>query len=307
MDELWIWLALAAAFFQAVRTAAQKRLNERVSTLGTTYVRSALGLPLLLVYLAVVLLWVDPRIPAFSPDFLFMAACGALAQVLSTALLIVLFRKRGFAVSSMLTKVDIIMIAVIGSALFSEHITPLGFVALFVVLLGVILLSAGKDGLASLSSQFTGGRQALSASGLWLALVCALFYALSFLFMREATLTVGEGSFRWRGAWATVVATSLQAVLLGIWLAWRERGFVRTLWDNRGGAAFVAATSAAGSMAWFSAFALQNASYVRAVGQVEVIFTLLISAIYFKERLTRLEILGTVITLAGVALFRLAA
>lgn len=306
MDDLWIWLTLAAALCQALRTAAQKRLNESVSTLGTTYVRSAFGLPLLVVYLVVVMVLVDARIPEFSPAFLFTAACGAAAQVACTALLIALFRKRGYAVASMLTKVDIIMIALIGSAFFSEHLTPHGFLALSVVVVGVILLSAGKQGLTSMRAQLAGGRDALSASGLWLALTCALFYALSFLFMREATLTVGEGSFMWRGAWAVVVATTFQAVFLGLWLVWRERGFFRDVWNSRGGAAFVGATSAAGSMAWFSAFALQNASYVRAVGQIEVIFTLLISALYFKERLTRLEIVGTVLTLTGVLLFRLA-
>ncbi|MDO9384344.1 MAG: DMT family transporter [Hyphomicrobiaceae bacterium] len=306
LDDLWIWFSLAAALCQAVRTAAQKRLNERLSTLATTYARAALGLPVLAVYLLAVLLWVDPRVPDFSPAFLFAASCGAAVQVASTSLLIELFRKRGFAVASMLVKVDIVLIALIGSVFFSEHITPLGFAALLIVLIGVVLLSAGRDGLASLRDQFSVGRAALSASGLWLALTCALFYALSFLFMREATLTVGEGSFLWRGAWAVIVTVTMQAVLLGLWLIWREPGFLRSFWNNRGGVAIVGATSAAGSMAWFSAFALQNASYVRAVAQVEVIFTLLISALYFKERLTRLEVIGTIITLAGVLLFRLA-
>jgi drug/metabolite transporter (DMT)-like permease len=311
LNDLWIWLTLAAALCQAVRTAAQKRLNEHVSTLGTTYVRSGLGLPFLVVYLVLVLALVDARIPDFSPVFILNAACGAAAQVASTALLIALFRLRGFAVASMLTKVDIVLIAMIGTAFFSERIAPLGFLALLVVLIGVLMLSAGREGLSALRQQMLAPRsgpphEGTSSHGLLLAMVCALFYALSFLFMREATLTVGEGSFLWRGAWATVVSTSMQAVVLGAWLLRREPGFISRLWHNRGGAAFVGATSALGSMAWFSAFALQNASYVRAVGQVEVIFTLLISAVYFKERLSRLELAGTVVTLAGVALFRFA-
>ena len=38
---------------------------------------------------------------------------------------------------------------------------------------------------------------------------------------------------------------------------------------------FIGVTSAVGSICWFTAFALENASYVRSVGQVEAIFTLL--------------------------------
>lgn len=68
---------------------------------------------------------------------------------------------------------------------------------------------------------------------------------------------------------------------------------------------FIGLTSALGSIAWFSAFALQNASYVRAVGQVEVVFTLAISRLYFQERITALELAGIAVTVAGVLMFRL--
>jgi drug/metabolite transporter (DMT)-like permease len=68
---------------------------------------------------------------------------------------------------------------------------------------------------------------------------------------------------------------------------------------------FIGVTSTLGSIAWFTAFALQNASYVRAVGQVEVVFTLLISVLYFRERINPLELAGIAATVAGVLLFRL--
>lgn len=309
MQDLWIWLSIAAAGCQAVRTAAQKRLNEKVSTLATTYVRSAFGLPILAVYLALILLLVDPRYPEFSALFLFHAACGAGAQVVATATLIALFRVRGFAVASMLNKVDVVLIAIIGSIFFSENISASGALALLTVLSGIVLLSASPTARKAEMVPATDRPAPLvpAVSSTWLAVSCAVFFALSFLFMREATLSVGEGHFLWRGAWAVMVSVVMQAVVLGLWLLWRQPGVFAKLWSNRRGAAVVGISSAAGSMAWFSAFALQNASYVRAVAQVEVLFTLLISHLYFKERLTRLEITGTVLTLIGVLMFRLAA
>ena len=45
MDYLWIVISVFAALMQAVRTAAQKTLNQRMSNLGTTYVRALVGLP----------------------------------------------------------------------------------------------------------------------------------------------------------------------------------------------------------------------------------------------------------------------
>ena len=55
-----------------------------------------------------------------------------------------------------------------------------------------------------------------------------------------------------------------------------------------------------GSVGWFTAMALQNAAYVRAVGQVELLFTFLTSVIVFKEKVTVNEVFGTVLIVGGI-------
>ena len=47
-----------------------------------------------------------------------------------------------------------------------------------------------------------------------------------------------------------------------------------------------------GSWGWFAAFSLANAAYVFAVGQIELIFSLLIGWLWFRERVTLREIAG---------------
>lgn len=304
MTDLWIWLSIFAAGMQSVRTAAQKRLNERVSTLATTYVRSAMGLPVMAVYVALMVRWADWPLPSPPGRFWLLALAGAVSQILATAMLMRLFRQRGFAVASLLTKADIVIIALIGAALFSERISPGGALALGVVVAGVVLLSLGQLQSRKLGIEVPGERLA-SRAGLE-ALAAALLFALSFLFFREATLAIGEEGALWRGAWTVTLATGMQLVLLGGWLLWREPAAFAGLMGNMRLVSFIGVTSAFGSIAWFTAFAMQNASYVRAVSQVEVVFTLAISWGYFGERLTRIEIAGIALTLAGVLLFRLA-
>ncbi len=102
-----------------------------------------------------------------------------------------------------------------------------------------------------------------------------------------------------------MLATGLQTVCLGIWLAVREPVVFTQMWSMRGIASFIGLTSALGSIGWYSAFALQNASYVRAVGQIEAVFTMAISWLYFREKVTALELAGIVVTLVGVLMFRL--
>ena len=55
-----------------------------------------------------------------------------------------------------------------------------------------------------------------------------------------------------------------------------------------------------GSMGWFAAFTLQNAAYVRAVGQIELIFTFIASVVYFREKTSAMELAGIVLILVAI-------
>ena len=48
--------------------------------------------------------------------------------------------------------------------------------------------------------------------------------------------------------------------------------------------------------------AIQNVAYVRALGQVELIFSLMISFFYLKEKVRRNELLGLILMLIGIIL-----
>ncbi len=308
MESTWLWIpiTLFAALMQSVRTAAQKTLNQNLSTMGTTYVRSLFGMPPLFIFLGATMAYSGLGIPAYNPAFLIHTSIAALTQVLATALLIYLFRLKNFAIGTMLTKSDVILTALIGTLLFSEQLTLLGWVALAVVLFGVVLMLLGKvssrtfrDSGDTLWGLFIGRTSQI-------ALLCALMFALSYLFLREATRDLGEHHhFAWRAGWTVVVATGLQTIFLGLWLARKEPTVFSKMWQAKGIASFIGLTSALGSIGWYSAFALQNAAYVRAVGQIEAVFTLAISWLYFHEKITRLELMGLIVTVAGVLIFRI--
>ena len=67
---------------------------------------------------------------------------------------------------------------------------------------------------------------------------------------------------------------------------------MRALWRARRVAVLIGLASMGGSLCWFTAFTLQNAALVFAVGQIEVIFSILVSVAVFRERMTRREGLG---------------
>ncbi len=304
MEHLWIVISVFAALMQAVRTAAQKTLNQSMSNLGTTYVRSLVGLPIMLIYLAFVLAFAGGGIPHFSIRFLAFTFIGAVGQVFATMLLIYLFRLRNFAVGSMLIKVDLVMTALIGLVAFSETIPASGWVAISVVVAGVLAMSVGKIGVNRIAGEGS-LLTTLTSQATKVAFASAFLFALSYLFLREATLELMPGGFLWRGAWTVVMTTGMQVIGVGIYVLWKEPQVFGQIWPNRKIVGFIGLTSALGSIGWFTGFALQNASYVRAVGQIEAVFTLAISVLYFRERITPLELIGIALTVIGVLLFRL--
>jgi drug/metabolite transporter (DMT)-like permease len=75
--------------------------------------------------------------------------------------------------------------------------------------------------------------------------------------------------------------------MTALWIHWRVASLV-------GLAGMIA------SAGWFSAMTLQNAAYVKAVGQIELVFAFAASALVFREKTTRAEFLGVALIVIGI-------
>jgi drug/metabolite transporter (DMT)-like permease len=312
MDSVWIWASVGAAFFQALRYAGLKVLNQRLSTQVTTYVRVLFTLPILIVYLLAVLWWTGEPLPALSRGLLIYSAIAAITQFVGTVLVVRLFQLGNFAIATLIIKADVIMTALLGTAFFSEAITPIGWVAIIVTMLGVIVISSGRSPAPASTSPADGvpaasrGTGAAAAPAL-LGLSAALVYALSYLCLREGILAIDPAAGTLvRAAYAVLVMAGLSALMVGVYLAAREPRELLRMFSFQRLCWFIGMTSGIGSIAWFIAAALTNASYVAAVAQVQIVFTLLLSYFYFGERIRGLEVGGIAIIVAGLALFRMA-
>ena len=92
---------------------------------------------------------------------------------------------------------------------------------------------------------------------------------------------------------------------MGVYLRMKEPGeFGRVLASWRV-AVLVGICGMLGSAGWFTAMTIQNAAYVRALGQIELVFTFIASALIFKERSTRLEVVGILLIVSGIILLLL--
>ena len=68
---------------------------------------------------------------------------------------------------------------------------------------------------------------------------------------------------------------------------------------------WVGLSGMAASAGWFTAMTIQNAAYVRALGQIELLFTFAVSILFFKEQTNVKEISGIFLVCSGILILLL--
>ncbi|OXY82304.1 DMT family transporter [Oceanimonas doudoroffii] len=282
---LWIPFTLFAAFMQAWRNAFQKRLSQDAGAAAVTLARFVLAWPLAALYLWLLYRWQPHQpVPAFGGYFAVLIVAAAVSQILATALMVRLFQLRNYAVGVGLAKSEAVLAAALGVFFFSAPLTPLGWLGVLLGAIAVWLLSGLRRAAGA----------GVPVSTLFTGLGSGLAFALTSLWVREASLTLAL-PFPFGAAWVLLLVIGLQTLLLLVWLGLRNPPALVSLWRRPGLTALVSLTSCLGSIGWFTAMSLETVALVKTLGQVEVLFTLMISAWYFRERLGRRDHGGLVL------------
>ena len=293
----WIGFSVAAALFQCWRTAMQQRLRGELSVNAAGVVRYLYGVPvglgLMLAYMAAT----ASLPPPVGLTVLGLCALGGFGQILGTNLLIMAFGYRNFAVGTAYSKTEAMQAAVIAVVLMGEHLSLLSWLGISVGVGGVLYLSLAGKG--------TGPGELLRALTQPAALCgigAGFCFAVTAVLIRVGNQALPPGDVVLKALVLLVVTNALQTLMQGSYLLWREPEQVRAVFRSWRSSAQVGALSAMGSACWFSAFALAPVALVRAVGQVEILFTLAFSRFYLRERPKRADIIGTLVVVAGVVL-----
>lgn len=285
---LWIPFTLFAAFMQAWRNAFQSRLSQEVSTAGVTLARFIYASPLAGLYLALLYAYQPVDIPTFSGMFIIYIVLASVAQIFATALMVRLFRLRNYAIGVGLAKSEAVIAATLGALFFAAPLTPLAWAGVVIGACAVWLMgSTGKLHHLSWQTVITG-------------LGSGLAFALTTLWVREASLVLSL-PFPYGAAWVLLLVISCQTLMLLAWISLKEPATLSALWQRPKLTFTISLCSCLGSLGWFTAMSLETVALVKTLGQVEVLFTLLISARWFKERLSMRDLTGLALIVAGAA------
>jgi drug/metabolite transporter (DMT)-like permease len=288
---LWIPFTLLAAAGQSARNAMQRELTAKLGTLGATHVRFLFGFPFVLIFLAGTLIATGQSLPEPTLSFWPWVVMGALSQICSTALMLAAMNDRSFVVTIVYTKTEVIQVAAFGLLFLGDPLTVPIVAAILIASAGVILMS------------FKGG--APVQGGLkptLLGLASGAMLALSVIGFRGAILALGLPDFVLAATFTLAVGLLLQAGLLTLYLAVRDRAVLLAIAREWRPSLFAGFMGAFASENWFLAFALTTAANVRTLGLAEVLFAQAISLFIFKQATTRREALGMTLIVIGVAL-----
>jgi len=284
---IWIPITIAAAFAQNLRFMLQKHLKAtQLTTGGATFARFLFAAPMA-VLMIVAMSNLGWDIPQGSNRTWAFVIAGGTAQILATMLVVALFVERNFAVGITLKKTEAMLTAIVGFIVLGEGLSLWASIAIMVGIIGVILLSDPPK-LAGSSNWYKRIFNRASAYGIG----SGALFAVSATSYRGASLSLNSGDFIIRAVFTLACVTTFQTIAMSIWLRLREPGEMTRVLQSWRVTFLVGLTGVLGSLGWFMAFTLQNAAYVKALGQIELVFTFAASYLIFKERSTRREIFG---------------
>lgn len=275
----WILFTLLAAFSQSWRNAFQSRLSKEMNVTGVTLSRFLWAGPLAALYLFALYSYNPVSIPTFTSHSYLYIIGASIMQIVATGLMVVLFKQKNFAIGAGLAKSEAPVAAFLGVLFFGTSLSLLGWAGVAVGAIAVFMLSC-PDGIRSISL-----KTAL------IGLACSTSFALTSLWVREASLTI-DLPFPHRAAWVLLLVILLQTVLLVGYMLAKDRKTLYAMFTKPKLVVMTSIASFIGSLGWFSAMSLQTVPLVKTLGQVEVFFTMLISLFWLKEGIKRKDMVA---------------
>jgi drug/metabolite transporter (DMT)-like permease len=283
---LWIFFTIAAATIQAFRNLEQKFLNQKLDTLTVTWSRFLLPLPAAII----AVLW---SFSLVGNQFIFHCTITAFFQIAGNFLLLRTIQSKNFSIGIAFYKTEILQSLLLGVALFGQHISSTGLVAILITASGMFLMS----NISVRKFEFDKAAIFGALSG-----TCFSVSAFNLKFASDQIDLLGYNNYAAAAltlAWVIALQNSIFLVIKSSQKTLHQD--LKNLFNSENRSSFfkMGALSFMGSLLWFTAFAIGEVIYVKAVGQIELIAALLISW-YLKEKHKPREFIGIFVTAIGI-------
>ena len=298
MEYIWILAAIFAAACQTARSAFQKNMITRLGDYGAAYIRFCYALPFTSL---IWLVWVNipgNSIPTLSFYSIILCFLGSIFQILFTYVLMKVFSHKSFAAGIAFSKTEVILIAFLEVVILNVFFSFPLMIGITLGVLSVLFLSYARKA-KSILETIRLLLNSVSSLGTLIGLLSGLLLAASVVTFRMSIISI-DGPLLDRSLFISFIAIIFQTFLVGLYLFLfkKDQFFAVIKFWRPSLPAGLCGTGA--TFGWFVAFGLTTAAEVRAVGQIELIFSILISIIFFREKIRKTELFG--IILLGISI-----
>ena len=220
-----------------------------------------------------------------------------MAQIVATSLMIHAFSLRNYAVGTVYSKTETVFVALFATFIAAEPLHFVAWIGILVCLGGVAILSV-RGSFANIRTVLAD----LTHKGALYGILSGVFFAIAAGTIREASKLLPDGDFMVRGITVLACMNTIQVVLMAVYLAAATGRSSPRSGVNWRSSIWVGIFSVLGSAGWALAMTLENAALVRAVGQIELVFTFIASHVVLKERPSAGEWIGSLLVIGGVVL-----
>ena len=172
---MWVLFTFIAAFMQAWRNAFQSKLSQQAKVAGVTLSRFIWAGPIAVLYLAGLYYYQPVQLPEFNQVFFLYVIGASVMQIFATGIMVKLFQLKNFAIGAGLAKSEALVAAVLGTLFFGSQLSLLGWSGVLLGGIAIVLMSSRH------------GIKELSLSTALLGLLCGTGFALTSLWIREAS------------------------------------------------------------------------------------------------------------------------
>lgn len=299
-DLIWVGAAIIAAACQTSRSAFQKRLIPDMGQYAAAYTRFIMALPFTF-GLWVLYLFIESKQPLeISQTALMYCLLGSFFQVVFTIALMAAFTKKSFATGTAFSKIDVILagfIEIFFLGIVFSHLTGLGFI---LASISVLFLSFAKTS-NNIFKTFHALISSFVSLGSLYGLLAGIAITLAQVFFRLSMLSL-EGDVLNKSLTISVLSLTIQTICFGLYLYVYHREQLFRITQNLSDCVIVGISGTGATIGWFIGFALATVAEVKAVGQIELVFSMLVSLLMFREKIKINELIGMLLLMVSIYL-----
>ena len=320
---MWQFYTIIACFLQIFRHLEQKNLSKNFDAITVIWARFLLPLP----FVAVFLTYWQWHYDNIDSRFVFYCAIASFFQVVGGLFLLKSFRGKNFNIALTLVHSEVIQAAILGWLFFDMPISFYGWLAIFLVMIAVFLLSNIQFTTKKMpkeSSKEKPREKSMEKSrqipelAVFCGLLAGLCYAIQAFVMKNASNHLINSAIKDANIVAmllffyVIIFNNLILLIIKIFVGNIKDDLTRLV-GAEGRLAFIRTSLlsfAAGSF-WFLAYTIGEVVAVKITSQLEILFGLILTKLFVakrfsnekQEKLTKKEIIGIFLLVTGIMFY----